>query len=162
MSKSPFIVESEKKKFFWFWPDLVKMMFGPYKNDPRRKKFKIFTFCAQTCNSNISGCDAQKWKIPTALTPLFPELSIDTQWSYFKSLFSPPANYKTLWNDHSWIPFSKSFHLICNILGCKRKSRPEKRKKHFHAAESYMIYVEMKKNHVLFDNFFVCGPISKI
>ena len=72
------------------------------------------------------------------------------------------ANYKTLWNDHSWIPFSKSFHLICNILGCKRKSRPEKRKKHFHAAESYMIYVEMKKNHVLFDNFFVCGPISKL
>ena len=72
------------------------------------------------------------------------------------------ANYKTLWNYHSWIPFSKSFRLICNILGCKRKSRPEKRKKHFYAAESYMIYVEMKKNHVLFDNFFVCGPISKI
>ena len=151
-----------KKKFFWFWPDLVKMMFGPYKNDPRRKKFKIFTFCAQTCNSNISGCDAQKCKIPTALTPLFPELSIDTWWSYFKSLFSPSANSKTLWNDHSWIPFSKSFHLICNILGCKRKSRPEKRKKHFYAAESYMICVEMKKNHVLFDNFFVCGPISKL
>ena len=151
-----------KKKLFWLWPDLVKMMFGPYKNDPRRKKFKIFTFCAQTCNSNISGCDAQKWKIPTALTPLFPKLSIDTWWSYFKSLFSPTATCKTLWNHYSWLPFSKSFRLICDMMGCKRKSSPEKRKKHFYAAESYMIYVETEKNHVLFDNFFVCGPISKI
>ena len=65
------------------------------------------------------------------------------------------ANYKTLWNDHSWIPFSKSFHLICNILGCKRKSRPEKRKKHFYAAESYMIYVEMKKKITFFSITFL-------
>ena len=72
-------------------------------------------------------------------------------WLYFEKFwvflatFFPPFFSKTLWNDHSWIPFSKSFHLICNILGCKRKSRPEKSKKHFYAAESYMIYVQMKK-----------------